>query len=66
MMLIDTTPEMDASVLEFRRKQTPGQRISSCLKMSEFLRLLEFRVLRRQHLEAGEDESRHPLCVKRY
>ena len=57
-MLTDTTPEMGALLLELRRKQTLGQRISSCLKMSGLLRSFELGVLRRQHPEAGEDELR--------
>ena len=62
----DTTPEVEALVLELRRKQTPGQRMTSGFEMSEFVRSLELGVLRKQNPDSDEADLRYLLTVKRY
>ena len=42
----DTSPEVEKLMLELRRAQTPVQRISNALEMSELVRSLELGVLR--------------------
>lgn len=49
-----------------RRVQTPGQRISSALEISELVRSLELGVFRVEDPEASEEELRYRLAVKRY
>ncbi len=65
-MISDTSPEIERMVLELRRAQTPGQRISNALEMSELVRSLELGLLRAEDPEAGEEELRYRLAVKRY
>jgi hypothetical protein len=65
-MISDTTPEVEAMMLALRRRQTPGQRISNALAMSELVRSVEIGVLRNQHPGASEVELRYLLTVKRY
>ena len=66
MGVSDTSPEVERMMLELRRAQTPGQRISNALEMSELVRSLELGVLRAEDPEAGEEELRYRLAVKRY
>jgi hypothetical protein len=65
-MISDTTPEMERMVLELRRAQTPGERISNAMQMSELVRSVEMGVLREQHPGASPEELCYFLTVKRY
>ena len=65
-MISDTTPEVERMVLALRRQQTPGQRISSALAMSELVRSVEIGLLRTQHPRASEEELRYLLAVKAF
>jgi len=65
-MISDTTPEIERMVLELRRKQSSGQRLSNALEMSEFMRSLEIGVLRADNPGRSEVEILYLLAVKRY
>lgn len=62
----DTTPEAEALVLRLRRKQTPGQRITSALEMTALLGSLETGLLRKRHPDADAERLRYLLAEKRY
>ncbi|MBY0507616.1 MAG: hypothetical protein K2X03_27125 [Bryobacteraceae bacterium] len=64
-MLSDTTPEADALMLQLRRQQTVGERLSASLAMSELVRSLQMGVLRAEHPQASEDEIKYLLAVQR-
>lgn len=65
-MISDSTPALDARILAMRQMQTPGQRMTNSLEMSELIRSLEIGLLRSQHPEADEHELRYQLARKRY
>lgn len=65
-MISDTTPEIEAMMLAMRRAQTPGQRMESGFRMTEFVQSLEIGVLRKRHPEATGDEFLYLLARKRY
>ena len=65
-MISDTTPEVEALILQLRRRQTPGQRITNALEMGELLRSLEIGVLRARHPGASEGRLLFLLAEKRF
>ena len=65
-MISDSTPALDARILSMRQMQTPGERLTNSLEMSELIRSLELGLLRSQHPGAGEDELRYWLALQRY
>lgn len=65
-MISDTSPEIERIVLELRRRQSPGERLSNAFELTELVRSFELGVLRARHPEAGPEELIYLLGVKRY
>jgi hypothetical protein len=53
-------------MLAMRRAQTPGERMESGFRMTEFVQSLEIGVMRQRNPGVAEEELRYLLARKRY